>query len=40
MPQRPNDQIVADFYTALGGADPDAVAAAVDAHFAEDAAIE
>ena len=40
MPQRPNAQIVADFYTALSGADPDAVAAAIDAHFAEDAAIE
>ena len=40
MSQRPNAQIVADFYAALGGADVDAVAAAIDAHFAEDAAIE
>jgi len=40
MPQSPNAQIVADFYAALSGADPDAVAAAIDAHFAEDAAIE
>ena len=36
----PNAQIVADFYAALSDADPDAVAAAIDAHFAQDAAIE
>jgi ketosteroid isomerase-like protein len=40
MSQRPNAQIVADFYAALSSGDPDAVAAAIDAHFAEDAAIE
>jgi ketosteroid isomerase-like protein len=37
---QPNAQIVADFYAALSGADPEAVAAAIDAHFAEDVAIE
>jgi ketosteroid isomerase-like protein len=40
MPQQPNAQIVADFYAALSGADPDAIGAAIDAHFAEDASIE
>jgi ketosteroid isomerase-like protein len=39
MPQRPVD-IVADFYTAISNGDADAVASTIDAHFAEDAAIE
>ena len=30
MPQRSNAQIVADFYNALSGADPDAIAAAIE----------
>lgn len=37
---RPSAEIVTEFYRALAAADPDAVAAVVDAHFAEDAAIE
>lgn len=40
MSQRPHAQIVADFYAALSGGDPEAVAALIDAQFAEDAAIE
>jgi predicted SnoaL-like aldol condensation-catalyzing enzyme len=40
MPQHPTAQIVADFYSALGSADADTLAAIIDAHFAEDAAIE
>ena len=40
MPQRTNVQVVTDFYFALASADPDAVGAVVDAHFAEDVAIE
>src|ERR1700753_3669279 len=39
MPQRPVD-IVADFYTATSNSDADTVASTIDAHFAEDAAIE
>ena len=39
MPQRPVD-IVADFYTAISNSDADTVASTIDAHFAEDAAIE
>jgi len=40
MTQRPTAQIVADFYAALAGGDVDAVATAIDDHFAEEAAIE
>lgn len=39
MPQRPVDT-VADFYTALGAADADAIATLIDTYFADDAAIE
>jgi hypothetical protein len=39
MPQRPVD-IVTDFYTAISTGDAETVASTIDAHFAEDAAIE
>jgi ketosteroid isomerase-like protein len=38
--QRSTADIVADFYAALSAADAEAVAATIDRHFAEDAAIE
>lgn len=40
MSQSANVRFIADFYAALSGAAPEAVAAAIDTHFAEHAAIE
>jgi ketosteroid isomerase-like protein len=39
MPQSPA-QIVADFYAALSGGDAASIGATIDAHFADDAAVE
>jgi len=40
MSQPTNAQIVGDFYAALSAGEPETIAAAIDAHFADDAAIE
>ena len=40
MSQRPTADIVADFYAALAAGDAAAIAETIDAHFADDAAVE
>jgi ketosteroid isomerase-like protein len=40
VPQHPTAEIVAEFYGALAAADADAIAAVIDSHFDEDAAVK